>query len=147
MRPDKEIREIEDATGSLLLVSPHPLVREGLCRLLELLSAVDVIAEAASGEKALRAAQHFHPDLAVVDMALLFRRGIEVIQALKAHCPVTVVVALLIEDEQPYRKALLEAGASIVVLKHGQGHELLAALYELWEAENSHSEGVLFVTE
>jgi DNA-binding NarL/FixJ family response regulator len=70
-------------------------------------------------------------------MALLFRRGIEAAQAIKVHCPTTVVVALLMEDEQPYRKALLEAGASIVVLKHGQGHELLAAWHALWGDETS----------
>ena len=58
-------------------------------------------------------------------------------QAIKARCPATIVVALLMEDEQPYRKALLEAGASIVVLKHGQRHELLAALHAMYKDETS----------
>ena len=50
----------------VLLADDHALVREGTRRLLEAEDDVEVVAEAASGEEAIAAAQKLHPDIAIM---------------------------------------------------------------------------------
>ena len=54
----------------VLLADDHALVREGTRRLLETEDDVEVIAEAASGEEAVEATKRFHPDIAIMDIAM-----------------------------------------------------------------------------
>jgi DNA-binding NarL/FixJ family response regulator len=67
----------------VLLVEHHPLVREGLRRLLEMESGLKVIAEVDTGEEGCLAAQHWQPDLAIVGLALPRLGGVEAIQQIK----------------------------------------------------------------
>src|SRR5437660_5410049 len=78
----------------VLLADDHALVREGTRRLLETESDVEVVAEAASGEEAIAAAQKLHPDLAIMDIAMPGIGGIEATRAIKACCPETAVLVL-----------------------------------------------------
>jgi YesN/AraC family two-component response regulator len=54
----------------LLLAEDHGLVREGLKRLIDDQSDMEVIAEAADGVRAVRLAQDFMPDVALVDVSM-----------------------------------------------------------------------------
>jgi DNA-binding NarL/FixJ family response regulator len=118
-------------TLRILLVEHHPIVREGLRRLLEMESGLEVVAEVDNGEEACVAAQHWQPDIAIVDLALPSMGGVEAIQQIKAHCSTTAVVALTAYDDELYRQALMAAGAAAVILKDGHGQTLLHALRAL----------------
>jgi DNA-binding NarL/FixJ family response regulator len=115
----------------VLLVEHHPLVREGLRRLLETESGLEVVAEVDNGEEAYLAAQHWQPDIAIVGLALPRMGGVEAIQEIKAHCSITAVVALTAYDDEQYRRALMAAGAVAVILKDGHGQALLHMLRAL----------------
>src|SRR5437870_9121915 len=78
----------------VLLADDHALVREGTRRLLEAEDDVEVVAEAASGEEAIAAAQKLHPDIAIMDIAMPGIGGIEATRAIKARCPETAVLVL-----------------------------------------------------
>jgi CheY-like chemotaxis protein len=78
----------------VLLADDHALVREGTRRLLETESDVEVVAEAASGEEAVAAAQRLHPDIAIMDIAMPGMGGIEATRAIKGCCPETAVLVL-----------------------------------------------------
>jgi DNA-binding NarL/FixJ family response regulator len=112
----------------VLLADDHALVREGTRRLLETESDVEVVAEAASGEEAIAAAQRLHPDLAIMDIAMPGIGGIEATRAIKAYCPETAVLVLSAYDDEPYLIALLEAGAAGFLLKNVHGQELVNAI-------------------
>src|ERR1700686_2036934 len=81
---------------SVLLVGQHPLVREGLLRLLERDGSLEVTAEAGSREEVLRAMQRFQPDLALLEMSLPTGFGIDATHTIRAHCSATRVVALVL---------------------------------------------------
>lgn len=112
----------------VLLADDHALVREGTRRLLEAENDVEVVAEAASGEEAIEAAQRLHPDLAIVDIAMPGIGGIEATRSIKASCPETAVLILSAYDDEPYLIALLEAGAAGFLLKNVHGQELINAV-------------------
>jgi len=112
----------------VLLVEHHPLLREGLCRLLEMESHGAIVAEVESGEEALRVTRQWQPDIAIIDLALPPRAGIATIHSLKRQCPTTVVMALSLEDDEPYRRAVVEVGAAALVRNDWHGQAILIAL-------------------
>jgi CheY-like chemotaxis protein len=118
-------------TFRVLLVEHHLLIREGLRRLLESESGLEVVAEVDSGEEGCLAVQRWQPDIAIVDLALPDGGGVEVVEAIKAHCHATALVAFSGYDDEQYRRALLMAGAAAVVLKDGHGQTLLEVLRAL----------------
>jgi DNA-binding NarL/FixJ family response regulator len=120
----------------VLLVDDHALVREGTRRLLEAEDDVEVVAEAASGEEAIAAAQKLHPDIAIMDIAMPGIGGIEATRAIKARCPETAVLVLSAYDDEPYLIALLEVGAAGFLLKNVHGQELINAIRAVSRGES-----------
>ncbi len=116
----------------VLLVEQHPLIREGLRRFLEMESKVEIVREADSDEEALRVARQWLPDIAIIDLALPPRGGIATVQTLKVQCPTTIVVALSLEDDELYRRAVFEVGAAALVRNNGHGQAILIALRAVW---------------
>ena len=119
----------------VLLADDHALVREGTRRLLETENDVEVVAEAASGEEAIAAAQKLHPDVAIMDIAMPGIGGIEATRSIKASCPETAVLVLSAYDDEPYLIALLEAGAAGFLLKNVHGQELINAIRSVARGE------------
>jgi len=119
--------EAENANRQIrvMLADDHALVREGTRRLLESEGDVEVVAEAASGEEAILAAQRFHPDIAIIDIAMPGIGGIQATREIKAHCPETAILILSAYDDEPYLIALLEVGAAGFLLKNVHGQELI----------------------
>jgi DNA-binding NarL/FixJ family response regulator len=120
----------------VLLADDHALVREGTRRLLETEADVEVVAEAASGEEAIEAAQRLHPDIAIIDIAMPGIGGIEATRTIKAHCPETAILVLSAYDDEPYLIALLEAGAAGFLLKNIHGQELINAIRAVSRGES-----------
>ncbi len=112
----------------ILLVDDHALVREGTRRLLETENDVEVVAEASSGEEAIKAVRSLLPDIAVMDISMPGIGGIEATRAIKKDCPETAVLILSAYDDEPYLLALLDAGAAGFLLKNVHGQELLQAI-------------------
>jgi DNA-binding NarL/FixJ family response regulator len=130
--------ESENASRQIrvMLADDHALVREGTRRLLESEGDVEVVAEAASGEEAILAAQRFHPDIAIIDIAMPGIGGIQATREIKAHCPETAILILSAYDDEPYLIALLEAGAAGFLLKNVHGQELINAIRAVSRGES-----------
>ena len=120
----------------VLLADDHALVREGTRRLLETENDVEVIAEAASGEEAVEATKRFHPDIAIMDIAMPGMGGIEATRAIKVSCPETAVLVLSAYDDEPYLMKLLEIGAAGFLLKNVHGQELISAIRAVSRGES-----------
>ena len=52
----------------VLLADDHALLRQGLCRILDMEEDIEVIAQAADGEEAVALAQAVHPDVVLMDI-------------------------------------------------------------------------------
>jgi len=120
----------------VLLADDHALVREGTRRLLETENDVEVVAEAASGEEAVEATKRFHPDIAIMDIAMPGMGGIEATRAIKVSCPETAVLVLSAYDDEPYLMKLLEVGAAGFLLKSVHGQELISAIRAVSRGES-----------
>ncbi|MFN2540184.1 MAG: response regulator [Mycobacteriales bacterium] len=101
----------------VLLADDQELIRSGLRTVLEADGGFDVVAEAADGLAAVRAARACAPDVALVDVRMPECDGIEATRQLARHCPDTRVLILTTYDLDEYVYAALMAGASGFLLK------------------------------
>jgi two-component system invasion response regulator UvrY len=95
----------------VMLVDDHAVVRGGFKVLLQTWDDVQVVAEADSGEEALRIHDSVAPDVVVMDIAMAGMGGIEAIKRLVAKHPQIRVLALSAHEDTSYSKRAFQAGA------------------------------------
>src|SRR3972149_11313727 len=101
----------------VLRADDHAVVRQGIRQFLEASGQIEVVAEAGEGEEALRLIRAHLPEVAVLDIQMPLRSGIDVARAIRAErLPVGVLVLTAFDDE-PYVRAVLQAGANGSVLQ------------------------------
>jgi DNA-binding NarL/FixJ family response regulator len=119
----------------VLLVDDHPLVREGLKRILASMMGVIVVGEAASGEEAIARARDLQPEIVMMDLSLPHMSGIEATRIIKTESPQTRVLALTMHMEEVYVRGVLDAGASGYLVKDARPNELVAAIEAVHRGE------------
>jgi DNA-binding NarL/FixJ family response regulator len=112
----------------ILLVEDHALMREALRALLETDPELEVVGEAANFSEGVQAAMRVKPAVAMVDVALPDRSGIELAAELKARGLSTHVLILTAHATKEYVRAALNAGALGYVLKDASRADLLKGL-------------------
>lgn len=124
-----------EATLRLLIADDHALVREGVRRLIEEQPDMEVVAEAGDGDLAVRLAAERSPDVALVDVSMPVRDGVEVTRMMRSAAPGVKVIALTRHDDPAFVRLLLEAGAVGYVLKQSASSELTRAIREVAAGE------------
>ena len=115
-------------TLRIMLVEDHETVREGLRLLIDRQPDMTVVAEASSGDEAVRAGQRADIDLAIMDLSMPGSSGLLAARALRERRPALKVVVLTRHADQAYVHELLRAGVSAYVLKQSPHSELLHAI-------------------
>ena len=121
----------EDAgerTRRVLLVDDHPIVRQGLKRLISTEPGLVVCAEAESAREARQAIREHSPDVVVADISLKDSDGIDLVKDIRAHHPELPVLVLSMHDESVYAQRLLAAGASGYIMKDAASDQFILAL-------------------
>lgn len=119
----------------LLIVDDHAVVRLGLRTLLSDESDLEIVAEAGTAEEALRKVKDLSPDIAVVDIQLPGRSGIEVCRDIREQFPSTRVVILTSHAGESFLEQAMRAGASGYVLKQVGNEELVRAIRAAYKGE------------
>ena len=117
----------------ILLVDDHAVVLAGLRSLIDIQDDMTVVGEAQRGQEALRIAEEFHPDVAVVDLSMPDMSGIALIKRLRTQAPNTRCVVLTMHDDAGYMRAVLEAGGIGYVAKSRPHRDLLQAIRSAYE--------------
>ena len=112
----------------ILLADDHPLMRQGLRRILEGNAEFEVVNESSSGIEAVEAARELKPDVAIVDVGMKELNGIEATAQIVKHSPQTAVLILSMYDDERYVLRAVKAGARGYVLKNSAGEELIHAI-------------------
>lgn len=110
----------------VLLVDDHSTVRAGVRRALEADPDIEVVAEGADADEALRLAALTRPDVAVLDVNLPGRSGAEVAQLLQGTG--IRVLAFSAHSGRGFVRAMLAAGAAGYLTKDRPDAELVAAV-------------------
>ncbi len=111
----------------VLLADDHAVVRHGLRLMLDAEPDLEVVAEAADGAQAVRLALAHAIDLAILDVAMPLRTGIQAARELAAQRPELRVLILSMHDNEQFFFEALRAGAAGYVLKTSAHGDLVAA--------------------
>ena len=103
---------------TILIVDDHQVVRQGVRAFLDTQADFSVIAEAESGDEALRLADQLVPDVILMDLVLPGNvDGVEATRQVKRRSPRTQIVVLTSYHEDEYIFPAIRAGALSYVLK------------------------------
>ena len=114
----------------IFLVDDHPVVREGLRRLLELEERIVVVDEASSAEETFGKVHPRSVDAVLMDVKLPGIDGIEATRQLKAKLP-DLKVIILSSFGKEYLTQAIEAGADGYILKTTTQKELVQAVLQV----------------
>ncbi|MFD7691015.1 response regulator [Streptomyces sp. NPDC059781] len=117
----------DPAPTRILLADDHALVRRGVRLILDGEPDLTVVAEAADGAEALEQAREHRPDLAVLDIAMPRRTGLQAARELSRTLPETRILILTMYDNEQFFFEALAAGASGYVLKSVADRDLVEA--------------------
>lgn len=112
----------------LLIVDDHPLFREGLKAILRRDPSFAVVGEAGGYAEALRAAKACRPDLAVLDISLPDRSGIQLARELRQMLPELGVLMVSMHAKADYVAEALKVGALGYLTKDAATDNLLSGL-------------------
>jgi PAS domain S-box-containing protein len=112
----------------VLMADDHPMVRQGLCAIVEQFDGIQVVGEAADGEEALRLAQSLLPDVVIMDVNMPKIDGVEATRQITATCPNVVVIGLSVHNSLQVMTAMKEAGAAAYLTKDAAPEQLCQAI-------------------
>ncbi|MBP2705981.1 response regulator transcription factor [Microbispora sp. RL4-1S] len=109
----------------VLLADDQALVRGALAAMLALEPDIEVVAQVGSGEEVLEAARRTVPDVALLDVQMPGRDGLEVTADLRAALPSCRVVICTTFGRPGYFARAMENGASGFVVKDAPPEHLV----------------------
>ena len=115
-------------TVRVLIADDHPLVRQGLTAALAPVPEVEIVAEASTGQAAIREAVLHRPDVVVMDLQMPDLNGIEATRELARAVPTAAVLVLTMFEDDDWVFAAMRAGARGYVLKGAEQHEIARAI-------------------
>jgi DNA-binding NarL/FixJ family response regulator len=115
----------------LLIVDDHPMMRTGLAQLIDNEGDLKVCAEADNAGQAINAVAKQKFDLALVDISLPDKNGLELIKDLRALNPDLPILVVSMHDEMIYAERVLRAGARGYIMKQEGGEKFLHAIRQV----------------
>jgi two-component system, NarL family, response regulator DesR len=112
----------------VLLAEDQGMVRGALASLLALEPDIEVVAQVSRGDGVLDAALASHPDVALLDIEMPGRTGLEAADELRRQLPECRVLILTTFGRPGYLRRAMEGGAAGFLLKDAPASELAAAI-------------------
>jgi len=113
---------------SILVADDHEVVRKGIISLLSQRPDWQVCAEAGDGREAVKLAEKFHPNVAILDLSMPGLNGLEATRQIRHDTPQTEILVFSMYEDEQFVRELLSAGARGYVLKSDMGGQLLNAV-------------------
>jgi len=136
----KTAKKISGQQRRIFLVEDHPVFRDGLAKLVNAENDLTVCGEAGDARQGLKSIAKLKPDLAVVDLGLPGKSGLELIKEIRAaKIPVKILVVSMF-DEALYAQRVLRAGGDGYIMKQEDPQEIIHAIRDVLD-------GHIYVTE
>ena len=120
---------------TVMIVDDHEMVRQGAAGYLEAQPDITVVAEAESGDEAIRLAQEYIPDVVLMDLVMPGVDGVEATRRVKDISPRTQIIILTSYHQDEHIFPALQAGAISYLLKDVKARELVEAIHRAAQGE------------
>ena len=124
-------KRVDAGVIRILIVDDHSIVRQGLKQIVSECPGMVVAGEAGSGQEALDLVRARDFDVAIIDIAMPGRGGLEILRELKTGRPPLKVIVLSMYAEEQYAIRSLRDGASAYLTKASAPDELVKAIQEV----------------
>lgn len=115
----------------VLSVDDHPLLREGIARIIDNQPDMKVVAQAGTGNEAIRQFRQHQPDVTLLDLRLPDMSGIDVLMTLRSEFPAARIVILTTSEGDVEIQRALRAGAQGYILKSMPPLELTGVIRQI----------------
>lgn len=112
----------------VIIADDHPLMREGIKRVVSGAGGMEVVAEAGDGDRLLAAVADVSADVVLLDISMPGMGCLEILRRLRAEHARLGVVVLTAHAEEGYAVRMLRAGASAFLTKGCPPAELTEAI-------------------
>ncbi len=112
-----EGQEKKKATVRIVIADDHPIVRDGLKKLLLLEDDFEIVGEAGDGREVLEKVQELDPDVLLLDLRMPNLDGLSALQALQQTNKRTRVIVLTASEDKNEFVQAMKLGCSGIVLK------------------------------
>ena len=112
----------------VLTVDDHPLLREGISALIKSERDMELVAEAADGDEAIKLFRLHRPDVTLMDLQMPKLNGTEAISRIRDEFPNAKIIVLTTYSGDVQVLRAIKAGARGYILKAHVGRELLEAI-------------------
>ncbi|HCS40306.1 MAG TPA: DNA-binding response regulator [Anaerolineaceae bacterium] len=113
---------------NILVVEDFPMIRQGVCKILNDMDGFQVIGESDNGVDGIKLTQELTPDVIVLDISMPGMDGIDTLRKLMDFSPRPKVVMLSIHADLALIQQSLELGALSYILKQSVTEELQDAI-------------------
>lgn len=118
-------------TKRILIVDDHPMMRTGLAQLINNEPDLKVTAEADNAGQAINLVTKHKFDLALLDISLPDKNGLELIKDIRALHPDLPLLVVSMHDELIYASRVLRAGGRGYIMKQEGGQKFLHAIRQV----------------
>ena len=123
----------ENGKIKIIIADDHPLFRRGLKHAFSETPDIEVVDEAETGEELLEKGRGMDLSLALLDISLPGRGGLEILKQLRDERPKLPVLILTVYPEEHYAVRFFKAGASGFIMKESSTDQIYAAVRKVAE--------------
>ena len=131
MQAIQDPTETAVAKKRVFIVEDHPVFRQGLTHIINAEKDLAVCGQAGDVNSALGAIPELEPDLAVVDISLPGKNGLELIKELRATNDRIKILVVSMHDEALYAGRVLRAGGDGYIMKQEDPEEIVNAIRDI----------------
>ena len=119
----------------ILIVDDHPIVRQGMERLIAAEPDLTIVADASTADEALQAIDKHEIDFVTLDIGLKHGSGLDVIGQIRTRRPDLPVLIMSMHQERFYAERALRAGAQGYIMKQNDPAEIVPAIRRILSGE------------
>ena len=119
----------------IVMADDHPIVRQGLRKLIETDTNLLIVAEAGDGGAALELIETHQPDIAVLDVDMPVADGFAVVRELQKKRSAVAVIFLTMHGERAIFEAAMDLSVKGYVLKDSAVSDIVAAIKTVAKGE------------
>jgi len=119
----------------IVIADDHPLLREGLRRILEFEDGIEVVAEVGDGQGAINAARNMTFDILLMDLNMPGVNGLEAGRVIRREYPEIGILVLTVDDSDEKVFQVLQIGVAGYLLKDVDSTTLIQSIRKVYDGE------------
>ncbi len=126
----------ESKIKKILIVDDHPVLRQGIKRIIERVKDLQICGEASGAAEAIEIINRDKPDLAIIDITLSGNvNGIDLIRSIRERFPEIYTLVLSMHNEEIYAERAIRAGARGYIMKEDASKNITSAICTVFKGE------------